>query len=48
MVSNIALGTTFFFFWPALSGTAETKARPIIAKDLMFILPPLRLAQLDS
>jgi hypothetical protein len=48
MLSNIALGATFFFFSPALSPTAETNARPTIAKDLMFILPPLRLAQLDS
>src|SRR5882762_5440807 len=38
----MALGATFFFFGPALSGTAETSARPTITKDLMFILPPLR------
>src|SRR6266478_3919619 len=42
ILSNIALGATFFFFGPALRGTAETSARPMIVKDLMFILPPLR------
>src|SRR5882672_3031036 len=45
ILSNIALGATFFFFEPALSGTADTNTRPKIAKDLIFILPPLRNSQ---
>ena len=42
ILSNIALGTTFFFFGPALRGTAQASARATITKDLIFILPPLR------
>ena len=42
ILSNIALGATFFFFGPALRGAAEASARATITKDLIFILPPLR------